>query len=249
MMESYNQMISKMVILIVIVLTGCAKQRMNGFESGSFIGWITEFPENYSGQIVQSPVRCGNYAARFEWRSGDTAWTGGHRAEINEYFAKAPYSVPVWYAFSTWIPTSWQGAAVITQWHANPDPGEVWRSPPLALRYDGNQLRVSARTSTEPIQTENSAQEWNLYLNNQWPTEVWNDWLFRVVWSWQQDGSVEAWLNDVKVIDYRGPVGYKDDHGPYFKWGIYNQNVPSTQVIFHDEYRRGQARSEVLMPC
>jgi hypothetical protein len=229
------------------LLAGC--KHLNGFEHGDFRGWIPEFPESYSGQIVEAPVRCGQYAARFEWRPGDIPWTGGYRAEINEYYVKATQGQPLWYAFSSWIPASWQGEAVITQWHATPDPGEVWRSPPLALRYDGDRLRVTARTSPEPIQRDNDAPEWDLYVDDQLPTEEWNDWVFRVVWSWEQDGSVAAWLNGVKVIDYIGPIGYNDIDGTYFKFGIYNQGVSFIQVIFHDEYRRGKTPSAVIPPC
>jgi hypothetical protein len=222
--------------LIPIAVIGCAALGNRGFESGNFFAWLPEFAESYSGQIVNSPVRCGNYAARFEHRPGDEPWTGGYRAEVSEYFGKVEFSVPVWYAFSTYIPDSFQGEAVISQWHATPDVGEVWRSPPLALRYNGTALRVTKRHSAIRIQQENNAPERNLFVTSL-VKDTWNDWMFRIVWS-AQFGSVDAWLNGNKVIEYEGPIGYKDSRGPYFKFGLYNQGVPNVQVIYHDEYYR-----------
>jgi hypothetical protein len=145
-------------------LIGCARLGNSGFEWGNFLGWLAEFPESYSGRIVESPVRCGRYAARFEYRPGDEAWMGGCRSGVSEPFIKALFDTPVWYAFSTYIPASFRGEAVISQWHATRDAGEVWRSPPLALRYDGKSLRVTARYSHIPVQQGNNAPEQNLYV-------------------------------------------------------------------------------------
>ena len=224
------------LVMVSISLIGCVRLGNRGFEWGNFLGWLPEFPESYSGRIVESPVRCGNYAARFEYRPGDEAWTGGYRSEVSESFGKAVFNEPVWYAFSTYIADSFRGEAVISQWHASPDAGEVWRSPPLALRYDGEILRVTGRYSEIPIQQGNDAPEHNLYVTPL-DKETWNDWVFRVVWS-HESGSVDAWLNGTKVIEYRGPIGYRDRRGPFFKFGIYNQGVPHQQVVYHDEYYR-----------
>ena len=232
--------------MIFTTLFGCARLGNEGFEWGNFLGWLPEFPESYSGRVVDSPVRCGNYAARFEYRPGDEAWTGGYRSEVSESFGKAAFNRPVWYAFSTYIPDSYRGEAVLSQWHATRDAGEAWRSPPLALRYDGRTLRVTARHSDILIQQENDAPEHNLHVTPL-EREAWNDWVFRVVWS-HESGSVDAWLNGAKVIEYRGPIGYRDRRGPYFKFGIYNQGVPHVQVVYHDEYYRSD-NALPLRPC
>jgi len=224
------------LLLFAITLSGCADLGNRGFEWGNFFAWLPEFSESYSGRIVESPVRCGKYAARFEHRPGDEPWTGGFRSELSEYFGKVDFNTPVWYAFSTYIPESFQGEAIISQWHATPDAGEVWRSPPLALHYDGTMLRVTERNSDIRIQQDNDAHEQNLYVTSL-DKETWNDWVFRVVWSYQL-GSVDAWLNGTQVIEYEGPIGYNDTRGPFFKFGIYNQGVSHTQVIYHDEYSR-----------
>jgi len=45
------------------------------------------------------------------------------------------------------------------------------------------------------------------------------------------------WRNGKRVLNYRGPGGYNDDEGPFFKYGIYRNDVPETYVIYFDEYR------------
>jgi len=222
-----------------------------GFETADFSGWMAELAEPYSGQIVTSPVRCGHYAARFEIREGDEGGPfDGYRAELHELLHYiAPVGSEQWYGSSTFIPEDWpdlDNRTVITQWHATPDAGEVWRSPPLAIRYSGGRITVDCRYSAEPIQTENDGTIVILYEETE-PLEkgIWHDWIFHVRWSYAGDGLVEAWLGGVQVIDYDGPVGYNDNIGVWFKWGIYRDDHTLTQVLYHDEYRRGTSYEEV----
>lgn len=216
-----------------------------GFESGDFRGWVRELAEPYSGEVVTSPARCGNYAARFEIREGDVQPPiTGYRAELHELlFYVAPVGSEQWYGFSTYIPSDWpdlDNRTVISQWHATPDVGEIWRSPPLAIRYVGGELTVDGRYSAKPIQTENDGVIVTLYTHpGELEKGVWHDWIFHVRWDYLEGGFVEAWLDGVQVIDYRGPVGYNDRVGLWFKWGIYRNDHPVTQVLYHDEYHRG----------
>jgi hypothetical protein len=218
-----------------------------GFENADFYGWTKEFGQPYSGQIVTSPVRCGGYAARFEIREGDQAGPiGGYRTEVHELLHYiAPVGSEQWYGFSTYIPPDWpdlDNRTVIAQWHATPDllDGEVWRSPPLAIRTSGGQLTVTGRYSAEQTQTENDGVMLDLYTHpGTFEKGVWHDWVFHLKWQYDNQGFVEAWLDDTLVIDYQGPIGYNDHVGLWFKWGIYRDDHPVTQVIYHDEYRRG----------
>ncbi len=228
---------------------------MKSFESGDFTGWVDELAAGHSGQVVDEPVRCGEKAARFELRPGEEAGpVGGFRAELHEIgdFV-APTGTDVWYAFSTFVPEDWTDVGepvVISQWHATPDlaDGEVWRSPPLAIRYSGTELTVTGRTSDQRVQTENDGIQLELYRH---PGELakgeWHDWVFRVRWSPGEDGLVEAWLDGDQVVDHDGPIGYDDETGTWFKWGLYrgHDDHPETLSIVHDEYRRGSTCEEV----
>jgi len=231
------------------------KTVVKSFESGDFTDWGEELAEEYSGTIVEDPVRCGDFAVRFEIREGDAPdATTGYRAELHELTDFiAEIGSEQWYAFSTYVPEDWPDAdnrTVISQWHATPDlgDGETWRSPPLAVRYVAGELTVTSRSSSEAIQTENDAPEVTLYQHPEpWEKGIWHDWVFRVLWSYEDDGLVQAWLDGEAIIDQDGPVGYNDEVGVWFKWGIYRDDTTETQIIFHDEYRRGDSFDAVSL--
>lgn len=243
---------SPAVLLLLLLCASCLPDGDHkGFETGDFTGWTRELAGAHSGQVVTGPVRCGDYAARFEIRAGDVQPPVlGYRAELHELLHHvAPIGSESWYGFSTYLPPDWpdlDNRTVISQFHATPDPGEVWRSPPLAVRYTAGRLTVTGRTSPERIQDANDGRELALY-DHEGPLEkgVWHDWVFHVRWSYESDGFVEAWLDGAPVVDYRGPIGYNDLAGVWFKWGIYRDDHPVTQVIYHDEYRRGDAYETV----
>lgn len=222
-----------------------------GFESGDLEGWSQELAGPWSAVVVDE-ARCGRHAVRFEIRTGDAPEAStGFRAELHELLDHiAPVGSERWVAFSTLIPESWpdlDNRTVIAQWHATPDllDGEVWRSPPLAVRYVGGELTVTARASAEPVQLENDAPEEVLYRHPDLEKGVWHDWIFHIVWSWEEDGLVEAWLDGEPVISRDGPVGYNDRVGTWFKWGIYRDDHPETQALLHDHYRRGPTAAAV----
>ena len=217
------------------------------FESGDFSGWTKKFASSHSGRIVGSPARRGKYAARFELRAGDD--TGdGVRAEVKERYL-APFGREIWYSFSTFIPPDFpivDTPTVISQWHASEDPGEdaASRSPVLAHRYGGGALLIDIRFSSQKTQRVNDGDSEVLYEQKDFPRGVWHDFLYRVRWSHRSDGLVECWLDGKRVIDYQGPVGYNDNEGPYFKFGLYHHGGDKPFIIYHDEYRRGFSRED-----
>ena len=224
------------------------------FETGNFAGWRTyKLLHPYSGRIVTDIVRRGRYAARFELRAGDHLPEdrgGGMRAELKDNY-KAPMGKDYWYSFSTYIPDDFplrKPNCVISQWHGTQDDGEEARSPVLAHRYAGGDLIIDIRYSSTKIQHANDGTRKTLYVEKDFPRGVWHDFRYHVVWSHHNNGRVEGWLDGRQVIDYRGPVGYNDDDGPYFKFGLYHHDGPDPYVIYHDEYHRGPRREDVVLP-
>lgn len=196
----------------------------------------------------------GRCVARFEVRKNEFALEedrtngphGSNRAELKEQFT-ASTGQSYRYSFSSFIPTDFpiqDNRLVIAQWRATDDPEEegAARSPLLAVRYQDGTLRVTLRHSAERIQKENDGKQVILYEQKNFPKGIWHDFVFHVKWSYQSDGFVQGWIDGRLVINYRGPVGYNDQEGPKFKFGLYRDNVPETYVIFHDSYRRGEAR-------
>lgn len=50
---------------------------------------------------------------------------------------------------------------------------------------------------------------------------------------------MNTWINNNKVIEYSGPVGYNDKNGPALQFGIYRDQSEKTYVIYFDEIKMG----------
>jgi hypothetical protein len=162
----------------------------------------------------------------------------------------APLGREIWYSLSTFIPQEFpivESPTVITQWHASEDPGEdvAARSPVLAHRYANGDLIIDIRFSSHKIQQANDGSKRVLYEKKSFSKGMWHDFLYRIRWSYLSDGLVECWLDGKQIIAYKGPIGYNDDYGPYFKFGLYHHDGIDPFVIYHDEYRRGFSRRDV----
>ncbi len=230
------------------------------FEKGTLQGWYREFaprlgqPEPPAVQVVPDPVQADNLVVRFELRQGDPKVNLGYRAELSEYAFKAPLHTDLWYAFRTFIPESWPNQDVrclIAQWHAWHDwPwGEALRSPVLGIEYRDSAFLIRLCHSDVKIQTDNSLRSNNktvLYISDEYAQKgTWHNFVINVRWSPQEDGYLNIWIDGHQVVQYQGPIGYNDALGPYFKMGIYRDDVPDPFVLYHDAYRRGYSAEDI----
>lgn len=246
---------SALLLLWIMFSISCSHQGVvRDFEGGDFTGFDEEFAKPYSGQVVADPVQAGNLVARFELRHGDPRVRSGNRAEIRETTFMAPFGEELWYRFRTLIPEEWPDQnvrCVIAQWHSVPDwmRGEVWRSPVLAIEYRDKAFVVRICHSNERIQEDNSVRSNNktrLYKSADLAQKGrWHDFVIQVHWSWESDGYLNVWIDGQQVVSYKGPVGYWDEEGPYFKMGIYRDETHDTFILYHDDYRRGTSAREV----
>lgn len=213
-----------------------------------------------------------NHVARFEVHQGDYAGDFDRvpnehgiltsRSEITERF-KAKMGEIYWYSFRTFIPEDFpveDNRLVIAQWHASDSDGEA-TSPPLTVYYRNGELLVRARHSNkEIILKDEDTTKVNLYRQENFPRGQWHDFIFQVKWSYESDGIVNTWIDGKQVVEYQGGVGYKDEQGPYFKFGAYrdeeyivddghgnSSKVKATDpyVIYHDDYRRGKSCQDI----
>lgn len=220
---------------------------------------------------IQSPST--NHVARFEVREGDYAGDFDRvpneegiltsRSEIRERY-EAKMGETYWYSFRTFIPEDFpieDNRLVIAQWHASDEDGEA-TSPPLTVYYRDGDLLIRARHSDkDKISKDDDTTKVNLYRQENFPRGQWHDFVFQVKWSYESDGVVNTWIDGKQVVEYQGGVGYKDEQGPYFKFGAYrdeeyivndgngNQTkVKATDpyVVYHDNYRRGKSCVDVL---
>lgn len=209
----------------------------------------------YSVQIVNSPVRKGNNAAKFTLYKDDPEVSNSRRAELrlNAVPSKSEY----WYGFSNYLPPDFvkdPSFEVVSQWNARPDKhlGEDWRSPQLDLVTENGywiiHRRWDPRQVTKPKNKPIGKEAINL---GPYQTGVWTDWVFHVKWSYQSDGLVEVWKNGKLVLRRTGPNTYNDKVGPFQKFGIYkpdwkynpDKSKTSKRVIYYDNIRMGNANA------
>ncbi len=218
------------------------------FECGTLAGWSTIGLPGPHAAVVQSEVaRVGTRSCRFELRPGDYV-SQGHRAELRDPF-NAILEEPVWYGFSTRLaadfPTADGVPCVLAQWHDQAVKGDPSGKPPIALRYRDGTLRVTGAHA--PYATPEPETRYELARVTNFPRGVWHDFVFRVFWSRFGQSEVQAWLDGEEFIDWRGPLGYRNQAvGPYFKLGVYCSGpIEQPHVAYHDNYSRGHSYAEV----
>ena len=195
-----------------------------GFESGDLSGW--QLVQRVSAdriRVVDSPVRAGERAARFEVRSGDDM--GGARAELGYTDNMASEGQERTYSWSTLLPSDypivdkWQD---IVQWK-----NEGTGTPPLQIGIRGDQIGLAGGPQ----------------VNYRWPWKTtvergkWVDFTVRIKWSSDaQVGWVEAWYEGQKVLERYPMATLYPGVDNYFKLGLYrDSDISQTGVVYHDD--------------
>ncbi|MDG0816278.1 polysaccharide lyase [Bdellovibrio svalbardensis] len=220
------------------------------FEKGDFSGWdIKRIPQDHSAIIQSDVVRSGKKAVRFELRKDENV-SGGFRSELRDpYFA--PLFKETWYSLSFYVPEEFpvteSNSCVFAQWHDQQDPGDGDRNPPIAIRLRGTgELAITGRYNAEKIQKGVPGPELTFYQDRAFKKGEWNDFVVRVFWSYEATGLVQIWRNGQQIVDYRGPIGYNDDKGPYLKIGVYCRETPTSPLVaYHDNYRRAPTAKQL----
>lgn len=227
---------------------------LNGnFETGDFAGWKLDLCCKYSGEIVSSPTRLGNYAAKFTLNRNDPYVETGKRAELKRY-GVGNMGSEYWYGFSIYIPNDWvkdTAPEMVTQWHNRPDLwfGEGWLYPPLFLLISGDKWKIGNMWDSRIVTQKNNIAGKDDLWSGAYKKGEWTDWVFRIKWSHKSDGLIEAWKDGVQIINKRGPNTYNDLLGPFFKVGIYKYpwksgtptSIVDKRVLYFDEVRVGNA--------
>jgi hypothetical protein len=241
---------------VFFLLLSCSSgPAVRHYDGENFRSWNSDKGASHSIQIVNNPTNSANQVVRFEVRSGDQFWWDrryqkhAERAELSEYgYYNAPFGKDMWYSFRTFISPEWPMSPVrylIAQWHASPDMGEVLRGPPLGIEYNAGDFYIRIYHSSKRRMTETIPAS-ALYRSDEYSKKgVWHDFLINVKWTYKKDGYLNVWIDRNRVIKYRGPIGYNDRKGLYFKMGIYRDRSPDTFVLYHDDYRRGFSSDDI----
>ena len=220
---------------------------------------------NERNRLVTTPTRVGKYALRSVVdRYDDNA---AYRCEIvaKDQNARQSYlyqqiGKEYWYGFSTFIPRDFiidNLTDIIAQFHGTPDDGEAWFIPNLGLHITGNQYEINRFWDSKPITIwkKHDGEDHYTFGNIADDKEKWTDWVFQIKWSYEKsgDGFMKIWKNGVLIFDKKGPNCTNDALGPFLRFGLYKwdwrhteQKKPgntTSRVIYHDEYRIGNANA------
>lgn len=153
-----------------------------------------------------------------------------------------PFNEERWYSFSLFLPEQSEFSTeneVVAQWHSSRDRifGEKGgRGPPLALRIRDGNWRITYGSDSDFLSEPGAKAIWPLW-EKKVETGVWVDWLFKVRWSYADDGYIEIWKDGEQIVKYNGPNAYNDLRGVYLKLGSYHPRV--NRVIYFDDIRLG----------
>ena len=216
-------------------------------ESGNLSqwGWVHE---KESGRVstVESPVRQGRYAARFEVRSGDNNVAGsgtGERAEVLDpggTNSDASEGREAYWAWSTYFPSDFDAPMgqwnVFTQFHHSGSTGQS------NIHFDVRDLstiglRVMGGNANSPTRRD--------FTLASLTRGKWYDFVFHVRWASDNTGFVEVWVDGNKVVDKTNTPTLYSGMFAYLKQGYYRSAHSGTTVIYHDGTRRGTSYEDV----
>lgn len=197
-----------------------------------------------------NPIR--RSSIRFELRTKE-AWKDpkgkpSYRADLHSPLWPVTGS-ELWYSCGILIPKNFPTEKTrlsLIQWWSRPKPGESAKAPAIILKLVNGTMVASLRHSDlQLVKQAETVPTVSLFEMEEYPLGNWNDFIFLVKWSPREDGLVRIWFNGKLIANYTGPVGYNDETGPVFRFGIQRDNSQETYIVFFSDCREGQSYDEV----
>jgi Ca2+-binding RTX toxin-like protein len=179
---------------------------------------------------------------RFELRSGDH-WandrSGVERSEIASYkkldIGKT-YTVSYKFMVEPGQPNSadW---LVLGQLHSTEDSYDSGVSPPSGINLIGERMEIHVRWST-PARTDwSNVKTKSLYTDAQnIKRGHWYDIKMTVKFDPFGNGILDIWRDGDQLVNYRGPLGYNDKIGPYWKHGVYREASRESIAVNYSDF-------------
>ncbi len=261
--------VSLILLLLLSSISCFAQLRFDGgFETGDHsqwydLNWNLNRPESEQFQIVTSPVRQGMFAAKTIVHDGDEFLdTGGERCDLEIPSEQREHEGDdLWYAFSERFSSDWQNPGpppegdwlLIADWHASGNYPDICQV--MQLETDGTGALI-LHMLTGNVQGYNcydgsgTAFSYSEPVLSSISPGLWHDFVFHVVWTSSDTGSVELWhllegeTNFTKIADLHNipTLQYKTDPTnpdvPYFIWAHYRSSLNThTSTIYKDGFR------------
>jgi hypothetical protein len=223
----------------------------DGFESTTLSSlWETSRIESEAVRMQSAIVRSGHSAAEITVHSGAKFEAGqngnadSERAELLEARRLvSKENICYEFSWSMFVPQDFPIVPirlVVAQWKqycASDSAPCSDDSPVLAVRYINGNLLITQDLDHKYIV---------LYQQKRDLRGHWLDLRFRMCFTPQPTGFVQAWLDGTKVVDYTGVTadpetavtGYVAPGHFYFKMGLYRNVMRQPMTIYLDEYRK-----------
>jgi hypothetical protein len=237
------------LVLFVLLLTfSSCKFQINvydGFETPELSkAWTTDRMAKGALEMQSAIVRKGQHAAKMTLRAGDVFEPGSDRGnaterdELREFKKYASEEGKLYaYKFSLFLPDGFPIVPVrlvIAQWkqYCGNDTCSA-NNPVLAVRYVSGQLFITVQTDSGKT---------TVYQTNDEVRNKWLDFRVNVRFSRLNNGQVDAWMNEKKIVSYKGATcysfktGYNEKGSFYFKTGLYRDLMQEPMTIYIDEY-------------
>lgn len=239
------------LFVMLAILSTQAFALEDGFEgSGLASFWRTDLFEAGRVTIQSDIVRSGKQALRIDlqkfdrYEPGDEESLPSERTEIGENISNEALEDSTHeYSFSHFIPADFPIADVrlnLAQWKercllrsCNPE------NALIAVQYINGELIIKRQHTKKSEKIFRTKAD----IRNQW-----TDFKFRIKYSKGQDGMIEAWMNGVQIVNYKGittwpegSIGYRESGNTfYFKMGLYRDQMDPPMTIYVDDYKRVQ---------
>lgn len=163
-----------------------------------------------------------------------------------------------WYGVKMFLDKGWEqrdtADTVLMQFHSQPDKGEAWRNPPVALQIvdkDGEaHWNLVVRSDDEKITKGKSYDSVEQYDLGAAKDDVghWIDLAWNVKWNYDGSGFLKLYKDGELVADIDGANTFNDATGPYLKMGLYKYDWasskdtgPNEKSLYLDDFRVGDA--------
>ena len=179
------------------------------------------------GRVADRSTTSG-YAFQFTLNPEDAITSGSLRCEL-AFAANARSGIPrgsiFWHAFSVQLP-DWGDTTdeqAIAQWHAGDTSGGML--PVYTLLVRGSVMRLVLRYDTSANPSRDTAKTIVVWSQRTLTPNRWLNFVTQanVATDVSQNPFVKTWLNGQLIVNYAGPVGYKQPTvQSYAKHGIYH---------------------------
>ena len=232
-----------------------SQTEVQDFETGSINlqNWSYSGGSKHLTEIATSPVCKGIYSVKSK-----ATYPPEYRTEmslLSNSNRELKHEAEYWIGIAVYLANGWPKDIksfdeTIFQAHhrGNDSKGESWTGlAPLSLRtIDGQWMIHTVSSPTKSVEISSGKQIYGKGNNKRigpYETDKWVEFVFNVKFTHTNSGFVRVWKDNNKVMDYKGPVGYKNSQGPYLKLGIYKsqwrtgKSKISSRTVYHDELR------------